>query len=237
MKAVILAGGKGARLAPYTTVLPKPLLPLGDVPILEIILCQLKHYGFSEVTLACGYLAELIQAYLMNNRISKEIKIHYCKENQPLGTAGALASIAGLNETFLVMNGDILTTIDYSKLVQFHRSKKAALTIATTQKKVQIDLGVLVMDESCNIVGYDEKPTKNYSVSTGIYVYEPRVLDFIKPQTYLDFPHLVWELIKQKERVMGYPVESFWLDMGNKGDYEKAVKEFEDNRSEFLIDN
>lgn len=237
MKAVILAGGRGTRLAPYTTVLPKPLLPLGDVPILEIILRQLKHHGFSEVTLACGYLAELIQAYLMNSRISKEIKIHYCKEYEPLGTAGALAGIDGLNETFLVMNGDILTTIDYSKLVQFHRSKKAALTIAITQKKVQIDLGVLVTDENHNIIGYDEKPTKNYSVSTGIYVYEPRVLDLIKPQTYLDFPHLVSELIKEKEPVMGYATDAFWLDMGNKGDYERAVREFEDNRSEFRIDN
>lgn len=237
MKAVLLAGGRGTRLTPYTTIFPKPLMPIGEIPILEIILRQLKYYGFSEVILACGYLAELIQAYMVNNWISKKLRIRYYREKQPLGTAGTLAGIDGLDETFLVMNGDILTTIDYSKLIQYHQDKKAILTIATTQKKVQIDLGVLCMDGNNNITGYDEKPVKKFPASTGIYIYEPRVLDFIEPETYLDFPTLVLRLLEGGDRVVGYPTEAFWLDMGNKDDYEMAVKEFEKNRSAFHADN
>lgn len=235
MKAVILAGGIGARLAPYTTILPKPLLPLGDVPILEIILYQLKYYGFSEVALACGHLAELIQAYLMNNRISKDLKIRYHREDKPLGTAGALANIDELDASFLVMNGDILTTIDYSKLLQYHQDKKATLTVAVTKKKIQIDLGVLCLDSNNSVIGYDEKPVKEFPASTGIYVYEPCVLDFIEPNTYLDFPTLVLRLLEAGEQVVGYPTDAFWLDMGNKEDYERAVIEFEQNRSAFHI--
>jgi NDP-sugar pyrophosphorylase family protein len=237
MKAVILTGGKGTRLAPYTTVLPKPLLPIGRIPILEIILRQLKHYGFSEVILACGYLSELIQAYLMANKISKQLKINYHREEHPLGTAGALATIEGLDETFLVMNGDILTTLDYSKLIEFHKEKKAALTIAITQKKVQIELGVLHMNDKNEITGYEEKPVKIFPSSTGIYIYEPRVLNYITKNTYLDFPTLVLKLIEAGETVVGYPIDAFWLDMGNKDDYEKAVIEFERNISAFHIAN
>jgi NDP-sugar pyrophosphorylase family protein len=234
MKAVILTGGKGTRLAPYTAVLPKPLLPIGEIPILEIILWQLRHYGFSEVILACGYLAELIQAYLINNKISKKIKITYHREAQPLGTSGALATIDGLDDTFLVMNGDILTTIDYSKLIEFHRMKKAVLTVATTQKKVQIALGVPRIDNNNRILGYEEKPVKTYQTSTGIYIYEPHALDFIEPNSYLDFPDLVLKLIESGEDVVACPTTDFWLDMGNKDDYEKAVTEFEQNRAAFL---
>ncbi len=237
MKAVILTGGRGSRLAPYTTVFPKPLIPIGEIPILEIILRQLKYFGFSEAILACGYLAELIQAYLVGNTISKELSISYHREDQPRGTAGALADIQGLDETFLVMNGDILTTIDYSKLIQYHRDKKAALTIAITQKKLQIDLGVLHTDDDNRIIGYEEKPVKEYSASTGIYIYEPGVVSYIEPDTYLDFPTLVLRLIEAGEKVIGYPIDSFWLDMGNKNDYEKAVKDFNQNRSAFHIDD
>jgi NDP-sugar pyrophosphorylase family protein len=234
MKAVILTGGKGTRLAPYTAVLPKPLLPIGDIPILEIILWQLRHYGFEEVILACGYLAELIQAYLVNNKISQKIKISYHREEEPLGTAGALATIEGLTEPFLVMNGDILTTINYAKLVKYHNDNGAALTVATTEKKIQIALGVPRISEDNSITGYDEKPTKTFQTSTGIYLYDPRVLNFIEPNSYLDFPALVLKLIKAGEKVLAYSTREFWLDMGNKDDYEKAVAEFENNKSAFL---
>lgn len=234
MKAVILTGGKGTRLAPYTTILPKPLLPIGKIPILEIILWQLRHYGFSDVVLACGYLAELLQAYLINSKISEKLKISYHREDQPLGTAGALATISGLDETFLVMNGDILTTINYLKLFKYHQDNGAALTIATTEKKIQIDLGVPIIDDNNSILGYDEKPVKVYHTSTGIYVYEPRALNYIKPNTYLDFPTLVLKLVEAGEKVISCPTQDFWLDMGNKDDYEKAVREFEKDKSAFL---
>jgi NDP-sugar pyrophosphorylase family protein len=236
VKAVILTGGKGTRLAPYTTVLPKPLMPIGDFPIIEIILRQLKNFGFSEAILACGYLAELIQAYLMNNRISKELKISYHREDEPLGTAGALADIKGLDDSFLVMNGDILTTIDYARLVKYHEEKNAALTVAITKKRIKIDLGVLVLDGEGNITGYDEKPVKDFAASTGIYIYSPRVLRFIETNTYLDFPTLVLRLIEAGERAVGYATDEFWLDIGNKDDYEGAAREFEKNRAIFNMD-
>jgi NDP-sugar pyrophosphorylase family protein len=236
MQAVILTGGKGTRLAPYTTVLPKPLMPIGEIPILEIILRQLKYFGFSEVILACGYLAELIQAYLANNKISQELNIRYHRENQPLGTAGAIASLDGLEDTFLVMNGDILTALDYSKLVRYHRDHNAAITIAVTNKKVKIDLGVLHLDDNNQLTGYSEKPVKEFPVSTGIYIYDSRVLKLIEPDTYLDFPTLVLKLIDSGEKVMGYSTDAFWLDMGNKDDYEAAIEAFNERASSFHID-
>jgi len=236
MKAVILAGGKGTRLAPYTMVLPKPLLPIGELPILEIILRQLKHFGFTEVILACGYLAELIQAYLKSNSISKEIDIKYHREERPLGTAGALANIENLDKTFLVMNGDILTSINYSNIIKYHKAQKASLTIGITYKKIPIELGILKIDKKMRIIGYEEKPVKEYPASTGIYVYEPHVLNYISPDTYLDFPNLVLKLIEAEEKVVGYYENAFWLDMGNKSDYERAITEFEKNRAIFNID-
>jgi NDP-sugar pyrophosphorylase family protein len=236
MKAVILAGGKGTRLAPFTMVLPKPLMPIGTIPIVEIILRQLKRHGIGEVTLACGYLAELIEAYLMNARISQELQLRYHRELEPMGTAGALKSIGELDETFLVMNGDILTTLNYQELLTVHREREACLTIAVTKKRVQIELGVLLMDGDNNITGYDEKPVKEFPASMGIYVYEPRVLEYIEPDTYLDFPTLVLRLRDAGERIVGYRTDAFWLDMGNQGEYERAVKEFEANRAAFGVD-
>jgi NDP-mannose synthase len=236
IKAVILAGGRGTRLAPYTAVLPKPLMPIDDLPILEIVLRQLKQHGFDEATLAVGHLAALLRAYLDNSDISRRIRLTYHYESKPLGTAGALATVEGLDGTFLVMNGDILTTLDYSALIQFHRSHDAALTVAMTKKRVQIELGVLHVDENDGIIGYDEKPVKEYPASMGVYVYEPSVLRFIERDVYLDLPTLVLRLIAAGQRVCGYPSDAFWLDMGNRGDYERAVQEFAARRSEFLPD-
>jgi len=234
MKAVILAGGRGTRLAPYTTVLPKPLLPLGQVPILEIILRQLERHRFSRISLACGHLGELIRAYLDNKGLSERLNIDYYWEEEPLGTAGALASMKTLDERFLVMNGDILTTLDYSALVNFHIEQQAALTIAVTSKEVQIELGILQIDQHQRVVGYTEKPVEHFPASTGIYVYEPRVLTFIEAHTYLDFPTLVMRLVEAGESVAAYRTDAFWLDMGNKGDYETATKVFEDNPERFI---
>jgi NDP-mannose synthase len=232
MKAVILAGGKGTRLAPYTTVLPKPLMPIGGVPILEIILWQLKHFRIEDVTLACGHMAELIQAYLMRNRISRELNLSYYTESKPYGTAGALREIPGLDDTFLVMNGDLLTAIDYSKLIRYHRECKAALTIAVTRKVVKVEMGVLRLAGDNTVVGYDEKPVMEFPASTGIYVYEPRVLDYMQHQTYLDLPSLVLRLIEAGEKVAGHVTDEFWLDIGNKDDFERASRELIKHRAD-----
>ncbi len=234
MQAVILTGGRGTRLAPYTTVLPKPLMPIDDVPILEIILRQLERDGFCDITLACGYLAELIQAYLINNDISSRMEIKYHHEQQPLGTAGAIGTMENLAEDFLVMNGDILTDLSYRELLEYHRRNGAALTIATTRKRVKIELGVLLIDDAGQIIGYDEKPVKEYPVSMGIYVYGARARDYIEPNKYLDFPTLALKMVEAGEKVLAYRTDAFWLDMGNKEDYEIAAAEFQKNREKFL---
>lgn len=233
MRAVVLAGGKGTRLAPYTTVLPKPLMPIGEVPILEVVLRQLAHHDFKEVSLAVGYLAELLMAYCGDGG-KFGTKLDYSRESMPLGTAGPIALVDRLTETFLVMNGDLLTTIDYSKMLAEHRASGAIATVATYEKTVKIDLGVLELSADKRIVDYIEKPTMRYPVSMGIYMFEPRVLSFIPKQERLDLPDLVKELMASKEKVMAYKHEGYWLDIGRHDDYQEAVREFEAHRDEFL---
>ncbi len=233
MKAVILAGGKGTRLKPYTAVFPKPLVPIDDMPIVEVVLRQLKFHGFSEVTMAVGHLAELLMAYFGDG--SKfGLKIEYSKEEKPLGTTGPLALIPGLTETFLVMNGDVLTTLDYGDLFAYHRRKGAIATIAMHERTVKIDLGVVETDTDNELINYIEKPSYHYRVSMGIYVFEPAVLRFIRPGERLDFPDLVHLLLRNKEKVVGYPYDGYWLDIGRADDYERAVEEFSRLRGEFL---
>ena len=158
MKAIILAGGKGVRLMPYTTFIPKPLVPVGEKPILDIILRQLASYGFKDITVSVGHLAGLISAYFNSSDIAGSIKLSYVKEVKPMGTAGSLLLIKGLKDTFLVMNGDILTTFDYRKMTEFHKKSGSILTIATCRKKVDIDLGVMETDPDNRLTGYIEKP-------------------------------------------------------------------------------
>ncbi len=233
MKAVILAGGKGTRLAPYTTVLPKPLMPIGDVPILDVVIKQLHKHKFDEIIIAVGYLAELIMAYL-NNGKKYGIKIGYSKEEKPLGTAGPLAQISGLDDAFIVMNGDILTTLNYSKLMDFHKEHNGIATIAMHERQLKIDFGTITTDETYRLSGYEEKPTLTYLVSMGIYIFEPEVLNYIKPNERLDFPDLVKILLKNGEKVQGYLSEDYWLDIGRHDDYQRAIKDFEEMKDIFL---
>lgn len=233
MKAVILAGGKGTRLAPYTAVLPKPLMPMGDMPILEVVLRQLKSRGVEHVDIAVGHLAELICA-LFGDGSKLGLDIRYSIEDAPLGTAGPLTLIDGLDDTFLVMNGDILTTLDYADLVRHHKARGAAATIAMYTRQVKIDFGVLETDGHGRLRDIIEKPTKEYSVSMGIYVFEPRVLSFLKHAERRDFPDLVKDLLAADELVAVYPFSGYWLDIGRPDDFARAVEEFEARRSEFL---
>jgi NDP-mannose synthase len=235
MKAVILAGGKGTRLAPYTTILPKPLMPIGDMPILEILLRQLKRVGIDEVIITVGYLAELIRTFFQDGtRLG--LHIRYSFEDHPLGTAGPLSLVNGLDDTFLVMNGDVLTTLDFCVLIDYHRSHNAIATIAAHDRKTRIDFGVIQTNQDYEVVGYIEKPTYDFYVSMGIYVFEPRVLTFIPHYDYLDFPDLVLKLIGAGERVMSYPYQGYWMDLGRISDYELAVSEFDQLRPMFLGD-
>lgn len=178
MRAIILAGGKGVRLYPITQVIPKPLVPIGGKPILEIVLRQLQAHGFRRVTLAVGYLAELIRAYFGDGR-KFGLDLDYSYEAEPLGTAGPLALINGFTDTFLMMNADVLTDLDYCKLLEFHRSRGGIATVAAYEREVKIDLGVIIQNGHYRIADYIEKPTTRHLVSMGIYVFEPEVLDYV----------------------------------------------------------
>jgi len=235
MKAVILAGGRGTRLAPYTTVLPKPLMPVGNIPILEVILRQLVTCGFTSVTLALGHLGELIRAYFASHKtLSRQINIQFVDEEHPTGTAGSLRLIPDLPETFLVMNGDVLTTIDYLELFHFHRAQGACLTIAGHQKLVNIDLGVLQVQAGV-VTGYIEKPKYVYPVSMGVYVYDRRALEYIPEGQYYDFPDLVLKLIAHQQKVSCFESDALWLDIGRREDYAEAQAVFEKNQHQFRM--
>ena len=235
MRAVILAGGKGQRLRPYTTVLPKPLMPIGDMPILEVVLRQLKRAGITRVTMAVGHLAELLQAFFRDGtRLGLEID--YSFEDRPLGTVGPLTLIPGLQQegTFLMMNGDLLTTLDYQAVVRRHRETGAAATIATYRRHVRIDFGVIEADANDLLTGYVEKPSFDYRVSMGIYCFDARVLRMLEPNEHRDFPDLIKSLIAAGDKVVSYPFEGYWLDIGRPDDYATAIDEFESKRTLFL---
>jgi NDP-sugar pyrophosphorylase family protein len=229
VRAIILAGGKGVRLAPLTDVIPKPLVPIGGMPVLEIVIRQLEANGFHHITLAVGYLADLIKAYFQDGS-RWGVKIDYSYEAQPLGTAGPLSLIEGLSETFLVMNADILTDMDYQALVGYHRFHGGVATIGAFERQEKIDLGVIISDGHCHITDYIEKPTQQYLVSMGLYVFEPRVLEFISENEYLDFPDLVKRLLGAELPVCFQLFSGYWLDVGRHGDYNKAAEEFEQLR-------
>ena len=233
MKAIVLAGGKGTRLAPFTTVLPKPLMPIGDMPILEVILRQMKCAGIDDVILTVGHLSELLKAFFQDgNRFG--LRIGYSYEESPLGTAGPISLVDGLDETFLVTNGDVLTTLRFQELIEFHKKEQAVATIAVHHRQVKIDLGVIQWNGGPSIRDYVEKPSYDYCVSMGLYVFEPKVLDYIPHNRYMDFPDLVLKLIASGEKVVGYKFDGYWQDLGRPDDYEIAAHDFEEMHDQFL---
>lgn len=224
--AVILAGGKGTRLAPYTAVFPKPLVPLGQYPVVEILVRQLVSFGFNELIFSTGYLAELLEAYFHNHPLKKKgIVFSWIKEQKPLGTAGPLRRISGLPDNFLVLNGDLFTTMDFEKLFRNHLCSDAALTIAMHRKTVRLQLGV-VKHHGSSVSEYLEKPVYEHNVSMGIYAYSKRALSYIQDGQRMDFPELVNSLIASGERVNCELSTARWLDIGNPDDYAAAQEEF-----------
>jgi len=234
VKAVILAGGKGTRLAPYTYVLPKPMMPIGDKAILEVLMRQMKRAGINHVVLTVGHLAGLMQAFFQDGA-QWDLDISYSFEAKPLGTAGPLALVPNLDKAFLVTNGDVLTLLNFHDFFAFHHQQGGICTIAMYNRPVHIDLGVIEQNNGDYVItGYVEKPTLNYRVSMGIYMFEPRVLDYIPKNEYLDFPDLVKILLANGERIVGYPYSGYWRDLGNPEDYTQACLDFEQMRSQFL---
>lgn len=234
MKAILLAGGKGTRLAPYTTVIPKPLMPIGDRPILEIILRQLKYYGIKDIILAVGHLSQLFQAFFKDGN-DLGIRIDYSIEKEKLGTAGPISLVLNeLPETFLVMNGDLLTNLNYLKLIHHHQEQKAAATIALSRREVPIDYGV-IESESGRFSRYIEKPRYSFKVSMGINVLDREaVRPYLHPGQYMDIPDLMMALARDGKLIACYEEDCRWLDIGRIDDYEKANAVFENNPSSFL---
>lgn len=228
MHAVILAGGKGVRLRPYTTCLPKPLVPIGDqYSILEIVLQQLNRQGFRTATLAIGHLGPLIRSFIGDG--SKwEMTINYTEEHTPLGTIGPLMGILDeLPEHFLVMNGDILTNISYADLLRSHINAKAPLTVATFERDVKIDFGVLDSADG-HIIQFREKPTLHYSVSMGVYGLSRATLEHYPAGQPFGFDELVLDLLKRGSYPASYRFNGFWLDIGRPDDYDQANAHFEE---------
>jgi NDP-sugar pyrophosphorylase family protein len=224
MKVVILAGGKGRRLRPYTTSFPKPLMPIGDKPILEILLRQLSKSDQKDIILAVGHLAELIISFLGDGK-KFGVNITYSREETPLGTIGPLSLIKDqLKETFLVINGDTLTNLDYSKLLQNHKNRKCIATIALTRREMEIDFGVPTLTKDSMIQKYEEKPKITYHVGTGICVFEPEIFQYFNENERIDLPELLNRLFTGRKNVNGYVHEGYWYDIGRPSDYEAANK-------------
>jgi NDP-mannose synthase len=221
-QAVVLAGGKGTRLAPYTSVLPKPLMPVGDRAILEVVVEQLEAYGIVDINLCVGYLSHLIEA-VFDNRENGHVNISYVRENQALGTAAPLRLVDHLDDTFLVMNGDVLTALDYRDLIDYHRKHGNLVTIATHDRTIKVDYGILHLDVRQRLRAFEEKPELTTPVSMGIYVMEPEVLDYIPSGEYFDFPDLVQALLSASAPVGAYRYDGLWFDIGRQEDYENAV--------------
>jgi NDP-mannose synthase len=226
MQAIILAGGKGTRLKPYTTVLPKPLMPIGDCPILEVVIKQLKKHGFEKITMAVGHQHDLFIAFFGNGE-KWGVSIDYYVEKEPLGTAGPIRHIENLDDTFLMMNGDILTDLNFRKLFETHLKKHPYLTIAAHERTQDVNYGTLEYSADGMLNKFIEKPAYRFNVSMGIYILSRQVLPFIPECGRFDFPDLVQVLLTEKKPVYCHPYSGYWMDIGRPDDYEQAIDDYE----------
>jgi NDP-sugar pyrophosphorylase family protein len=232
MDVVVLAGGRGTRLRPYTAVLPKPLMPVGEMPVLEILLRRLAAAGFGRANLAVGHLGELIEAYFGDGgRFG--IELRYWRESEPLGTAGPLSQMELGADRLLVMNGDLLTTLAFSELVDAHERSGADATLAVLARELPMEFGVVHVDDG-RVVAFEEKPIVTHDVSMGVYVFEPSVLELIPRGTRFDFPDLVAALLERGRPIHAHRASAFWLDIGRVEDYELANERFPELRDALL---
>lgn len=228
-----MAGGRGTRLAPYTTVLPKPLMPLRDRPILDVLLRQLVRDGVEGITISVSPLSGLIESWVRHHG-DYGVPVDFVYEDTPLGTAGALGNIVRPESTFLALNGDILTKLDFRDLVERNRSTGALATMATKRRSVDVQYGVVHADASGRIVRLEEKPQLQFTVSMGIYAMEPAIIDLIGDGERIDFPDLLLRAIAADHEVQTLEYDGYWRDIGNTADYEAAVSEFEADTDEFV---
>lgn len=235
MKAVILAAGKGTRLLPYTRVLPKPLLPIGETPMLEILVRQLAHYGFDEQMITVHHLGDLIELFVerLQHRLP-HIHLTLVKQEKLMGTAGGVSALPGLDEPFLLLNADLLTTINYAHFMEYHRQAGGLLTVGVHVNRVKSAFGVLDLRSDGQVMGYREKPELEHPISMGIYGCDPDLLKYIPPDDFLDAPDLVNRLVADGQKVVGYTSDAYWLDIGRPDDFARAQDEFEAHKAHFL---
>ncbi len=230
---LIQAGGKGTRLRPYTAVLPKPLMPIGDLPVIEIVLRQLAKHGARDVTVSIGHLGQLLQAVLGDGG-AYGLSIRYLTEDQPLGTIGPFRLLPRPDGPVMVMNGDLLTDLDYTAFVEHHRRSGCQLTIGSYRCSVPVSLGVLDIDEGNRITGFREKPTLHYWASMGVYILEPEVWDLVPPDRQFGFDRLMEHVLAGAIEAGVYRFDGIWLDIGRPEDYAEAAETFERERTRLL---
>lgn len=236
MRAIILAGGKGTRLKPYTTVVPKPLVPIGnEMPILEMVIKQLAKHGFTHVTLTVSHLAHLIKAFFEEGD-KWGVKINYSMEdrNNPLSTIGPLTLIDDLPENFLVMNGDVLCDLNYRDFFEYHVKNQNEVTVSTYKRDSKVDFGVLEYNEHHIIKGFIEKPTYKFDVSMGVYAINRKVIERLAYNKTYGFDNLMIDGIKQKRKYQIYPFDGFWMDIGRPDDYDYCNQNYESIKSKLL---
>ncbi len=232
-RVIILAGGSGTRLRPYTITFPKPLMPIGETPILEIVLRQLVSFGFHRITLAVSHQAALIRTFFGDG--SKwGAAVDYSFEAKPLGTMGPLRLIDDLPENVLVMNGDILTDLDYGEFFDWHCREGAVLSVGATEREQPVDFGVLTANSDGELVAFQEKPTLRYLVSMGIYGVSRHVLDWLPEGEAFGFDQLVLRLLGARQRIVVRRYSGYWLDIGRPEDFERAMRDFAGQESRFL---
>lgn len=234
-QAVVMAGGKGTRLYPYSALLPKPLMPLGDMPILELLLRQMRQAGITDVLIAVNHLRHLIEAFFGDGR-QFGLTIRYFKEDKPLGTAGALGGMMDeLDENFIVSNGDLLTSMDLGEMARQHCATEADASIGVFQRENKIDFGLIEFDEEMRLSAYREKPTSLYYVSMGVYVLRREaVRQLIRPDEYFDMPSLMLALRATDHDVRCFHDDGMWLDIGRPDDFALAQELFAKSREQFL---
>jgi NDP-sugar pyrophosphorylase family protein len=232
-RAVILAGGLGTRLRPYTVVLPKPLMPIGEYPILEVVVRQLARYGFRHITLAVNHQANLIKAFF-GDGARWGLHVDYSVESSPLSTIGPLKLMSDLPDHTLLLNGDVLTDLNFREFFAAHLSAGRMFTIAAARRTDVVDYGVLEVDNHNLLCGFHEKPTRHYLVSMGVYVVNRSLLEHVPPDVKYGFDDLMRDMLRRGERVQVESYDGYWLDIGRPGDYERAIDEFAQYRGKLL---
>ncbi|EAK0817877.1 CBS domain-containing protein [Campylobacter lari] len=224
-EVVLMVGGLGSRLGELTKNTPKPMLKIGKKPILENIVLNFKEQGFKKFIFCVNYKKEVICDYFQEGK-SWGVEISYIKEKQKLGTAGALSLVKDMKKSFIVMNGDILTKLDFDQIIQEHKKSKAVMSVVLREFEQQIPYGVVKISNN-DIKDIEEKPMQKFLVSAGIYVLEPEVLKYIKKDVYLDMPNLIKRLLDKKLKINSYILQDYWIDIGRLEEYEKAIVDFQ----------